>query len=42
MNLELPEVQSGFRKGRETRDHICQYSLNHRESEEIPEKYLLP
>ena len=22
MNLELPEVQSGFRKGRETRDQI--------------------
>ena len=23
MNLELPDVQAGFRKGRETRDHIA-------------------
>ena len=23
MNCELPDVQAGFRKGRETRDHIA-------------------
>ena len=29
MNHELPDVQAGFRKGRGTRDQICQHPLDH-------------
>ena len=32
MNRELPDVQAGFRKGRGTRDQICQHLLDHRKS----------
>ena len=41
MNRELPDVQAGFRKGRETRDHIAKHSLGHRKSKRVPEKHLL-
>ena len=29
VNCELPDVQAGFRKGRGTRDQICQHLLDH-------------
>ena len=40
VNHELPDVQVGFRKGRGTRDHICQHLLDHRKSKSkrVPEK----
>ena len=38
---ELPNGQAGFRKGRGTRDQICQHPLDHRKSKVIPEKHLL-
>ena len=41
VNRELPDVQAGFRKGRETRDHIAKHSLGHRKSKRVPEKHLL-
>ena len=39
-NCELPDVQPGFRKGRGTRDHICQHLLDHQKSKSkrVPEK----
>ena len=37
VNRELPDVQAGFRKGRETRD---QHPLDHRKSKRVPEKHL--
>ena len=37
VNCELPDVQAGFRKGRGTRDQICQHPLNHRKSKRVPE-----
>ena len=40
MNRELPDVQSGFRKGRGTRDQIANICLDHRKSKKIPEKHL--
>ena len=40
MNQELPDVQAGFRKWRETIAN-CQHSLDHRKSKGIPEKHLL-
>ena len=39
VNQELPYIQDGFRKGRETREH--QHLFNHTESKGIPEKHLL-
>ena len=36
MNCELPDVQAGFRKGRETRDQIDNINLDHRKSKEVP------
>ena len=36
VNRELPDVQTGFRKGRGTRDQVA----NHRKSKRIPEKHL--
>ena len=39
VNQELPYVQDGFRKGRETREH--QHLFDHTESKGIPEKHLL-
>ena len=51
VNHEIPYVQSGFRKGRGTRDEIaniqkkkkrnCQHPLDHRKSKRVPEKHLL-
>ena len=41
MNHELPDVQAGFRKGRGTRDQICQHPLAHQKSKRVPEKHLL-
>ena len=41
VNHELPDVQAGFRKGRGTRDQICQHPLDHRKSKRVPEKHLL-
>ena len=38
MNHELPDVQAGFRKGRGTRDQICQHLLGHQKSKRVPEK----
>ena len=37
VNWEIPDVQAGFRRERETRSN-CQPSLDHRESKGIPEK----
>ena len=40
VNLELPDVQAGFRKGRGARDQIANL-LDHRKCKGIPEKHLL-
>ena len=41
VNRELPDVQAGFRKGRETNQRSnCQHLLDHGESKRVPEKYL--
>ena len=37
VNCELPDVQSGFRKGRGTRDQIANI-LDHQKSKKVPEK----
>ena len=37
---ELPDVQTGFRKGRGTRDQISQHPLGHQKSKRVPEKHL--
>ena len=37
VNQELSDVQTGFRKGRGTRN-LCQHALDHRKSKKIPEK----
>jgi len=39
MNHELPDVQSGFRKGRGTRSN-CQHPLDHRKSKRIPQVHM--
>ena len=41
VNCELPDVQAGLRKGRGTRDQICQHPLDHCKSKRVPEKHLL-
>ena len=41
VNRELPDVQTGFRKGRRTRDQIANIHLDHRRSKRVPEKHLL-
>ena len=41
MNQESPDVQAGFRKGRENWGSKCQYPLDHRKSKRIPEIHLL-
>ena len=38
MNCELPDVQAGFRKGRNQRSN-CQYLLDHWKSKGLPEKH---
>ena len=40
MNCELPDVQAGFRKSRETRDQIAKCPLDHGKSKRVPEKHL--
>jgi len=40
VNQELPDVQTGFRKGRGTRDQIANIQLlDHRKSKTVPEKH---
>ena len=39
INDELPDVQAGFRKGRNQRSN-CQHPLDHWKSERVPEKHL--
>ena len=39
VNRELPDVQAGFRKGRETRSN-CQHPLDLGKSKRVPEKHL--
>ena len=41
VNCELPDVQACFRKGRGTRDQICQQLLDHQKSTRVPQKHLL-
>ena len=41
VNWELPDVQTGFRKGRGTRDHIANISWIIKKRKTIPEKHLL-
>ena len=41
MNCELPNVQAGFRKDRETRDQIANICLDLWKSKRVPEKHLL-
>ena len=38
VNRELPDVQAGFRKGRETRDQIANIRWIMKESKKVPEK----
>ena len=40
VNRELPDVQAGFRKGRETRDQIANIRWIIEKSKRVPEKYL--
>ena len=40
VNLELPDVQAGFRSQRNQRSN-CQHLLDQRKSKRIPEKHLL-
>ena len=39
LNCELPDVQAGFRKGRNQRSN-CQHLLDHGKSKRVPEKHL--
>ena len=41
MNQETPDIQAGFRKGRETRDQIASIRWIIEKSKGIPEKHLL-
>ena len=42
VNHELPDVQAGFRKGRERNQRSnCQHPLDHGKSKRVPEKHLL-
>ena len=40
MNPELPDVQAGFRKGRETRDQIANIRWIMEKAKRVPEKHL--
>ena len=40
VNKELPDVQAGFRKGRETRDQIANICWIIKKSKIVPEKHL--
>ena len=41
MNHEIPDVQTGFRKSRGTRDQIANIRWIIEKSKRVPEKYLL-
>ena len=41
VSQELPDVKAGFRKGRETRDHITNICWIREKAKGIPEKYVL-
>ena len=41
VNREIPDVQTGFRKGRGTRDQIANIRWIIKKAREIPEKHLL-
>ena len=42
VNGQLPDVQAGFRKGKERNQRSnCQHPLDHRKSKRVPEKHLL-
>ena len=40
MNYGLPDVQTGFRKGRGTRDQIANICWDYQKSEIVPEKHI--
>ena len=40
VNCELPDVQAGFRKGRETRDQIANICWIIKKNKRVPEKHL--
>ena len=40
MNRQLPDVQAGFRKGRETRDQIANIRWIIKKNKKVPEKHL--
>ena len=40
MNHELPDAQTGFRKGRETRDQIANLHRTMEKARRVPEKHL--
>ena len=40
VNCEPADVQTGFRKGRETRDQIANICWDHGQSKRVPEKHL--
>ena len=40
MNQELPDVEAGFRKGRETRDQIANICWIMEKSKRVPKKHL--
>ena len=42
MNRELPDVQAGFRKGREIRDQIANKFWIIKKAREFTEKHLFP
>ena len=42
MNHELPDVRAGFRKSRGTRDQVAKHPLDHRKTNRVLEKHLLP
>ena len=41
MNHELPDIQTGFRKGRGTRDQIANIRWSLKKSKRVPEKHLI-
>ena len=41
MNHELPDIQTGFRKGRGTRDQIANIRWSSKKSKRVPEKHLI-
>ena len=41
MPKEISNVQCGFQKDKRNKRLNCYHLLNHRESKEVPEKYLL-